>query len=304
VTRRTSRPGYTLLEILVASVIGLLLMAALYVAFSVIISDTSVGRDLTAESNLSRGIINRVGIDLGSPVGVLGPKSGGDPAASGGGSAATDASATTSASTGTAVTDTSSTDTGTAAVTPGANVPFQAGVVGTGDQLIIYLTRSPDYLRKRGTATATAVTPDLVKVTYYLHSSGKGLCRKEEPWVTGEGVWNSTAPDRGNEDGERIAPEVVNVQFEYASGSGYTSDWDGSIPDATGAACQGPPRAVRMTLTLEFVLKDGTTTTKDVTHVYPLRSAVGTGSFANAGPNSTASGTAGGSTTPTTGGAP
>lgn len=300
--RRPTRPGYTLLEILVASVLGLLLMAALYTAFSIIITDVSVGRDLTAESSLSRGIINRVGIDLGSPVGVLGPKSGGDPAASGGGSASTDSSSTGTTATTTTSTDTSGTA-GTSPVTTGTNIPFQAGVVGTGDQLIIYLSRSPDYLRKRTSLNATAaITPDLVKVTYYLHSSGKGLCRKEEPWVTGEGVWNSTAPDRTNEDGERIAPEVVNVQFEYASGTGYTSNWDGSTPDATGAACQGPPRAVRMTLTLEFILKDGTTTTKDVTHVYPLRSAVGTGSFANAGPNSTASSTGG--ATPTTGGSP
>lgn len=301
IRRRSSRPGYTLLEILIASVIGLMLMAALYVAFSLIISDTSVGRDLTAESNLSRGIINRVGIDLGSPVGILGPKSGGDPAASGGGSAATDSSSTGTAPT-TASTDTSSTGSTTTTTTT-TNIPFQAGIVGTTDQLIVYLSRSPDYQRKR-TGTSVAITPDLVKVTYYLHSSGKGLCRKEEPWVTGEGVWNSTAPDRANEDAERIAPEVVNVQFEYASGSGYTSDWDGSIADATGAACQGPPRAVRMTLTLEFILKDGTAVTKDVSHVYPLRSAVGTGSFANAGPNSTASGTGSGSTTAVTGGTP
>jgi len=295
VTRRpTRRRGYTLLEILVASVIGLLLMAALYASFSVILNDTSVGRDLTAESNLSRGIINRVGIDLGSPVGMLGPKSGGD---GGSGTASTGSGSTDSSSTGSAAT-TGSTDGSDSAVATGSNIPFQAGLVGTNNQLVIFLTRSPDYLRKRNTTPdpAAQVPSDLVKVTYYLHSSGKGLCRQERTWVTAEGVWNSTDPDRSSEDPDRIAPEVVDVRFEYASGSGYIGSWDGSAADASGATNMGPPRAVRMTLTLEFLLRDGSTTTKDVVHVFPIRSAVGTG-----GSTYTPST---GSTTPTTGGSP
>jgi prepilin-type N-terminal cleavage/methylation domain-containing protein len=296
------RPGYTLLEILVASVIGLLLMAALYAAFTVIIGDTSVGRDLTAESNLSRGIINRVGIDLGSPVGMLGPRSGGDPGASSGGTEDT-SSADTSASTGAATATTSgSTDASTTPVTTGTDIPFQAGLVGSSEQLIVFLSRSPEYLRKRGTAFDPAVlsSSDLVKVTYYMHSSGKGLCRQERSWVTSDGVWNSTDPDRSTEDQDRIAPEVVRVQFEYASGSGYVGSWDGSAADASGATNQGPPRAVRMTITLEFTLRDGTTVEKDVSHVYPIRSAVGLGGGTyTPSTASTASGT-----TPTTGGTP
>ncbi|MCU0705182.1 MAG: prepilin-type N-terminal cleavage/methylation domain-containing protein [Fimbriiglobus sp.] len=301
-----SRPGYTLLEILIASVIGLVLMAAVYAAFSIIVNDTTNGRDLTAESGLSRGLINRVGIDLGSPVGLLPPRSGGSGASGGGGSSTSDTSSSTTSATGsgtdTTATDTTSTDAATAgsAVVTGTNLPFQAGLVGTTNQLIVFLSRSPEYLRKRG-ATDAAITPDLVKVTYYLHSSGKGLCRQERPWVTADGVWNTTEPDRTTEDTDRIASEVVNVAFEYASGSGYVSDWDGSVADATGATNQGPPRAVRMTLTLEFTLRDGTTTTKDVSHVYPLRAAAGTGSFANTqSTDSTGTGTA----TTSTGGAP
>lgn len=300
--RRTRvRPGYTLLEILVASVIGLMLMAALYASFTIILSDTSVGRDLTAESNLSRGIINRVGIDLGSPVGMLGPRSGGDPGSSGsGGSSSTDSSSTGSAPTDSSSTSTS-TDGSTSAVTTGSDIPFQAGLVGTNNQLIIFLSRSPDYLRKRGAAPDpnAQASSDLVKVTYYLHSSGKGLCRQERPWVTADGVWNSTDPDRSSEDQDRIAPEVVNVSFEYASGSGYTSSWDGSAADASGATNQGPPRAVRMTLTLEFLLRDGTTTTKDVSHVFPIRASVGLG-----GSTYTPSTAATGSSTSSTGGSP
>ncbi len=298
-TRRHSprrRPGYTLIEILVASVIGLMLMAALYAAFNMILSDTSVGRDMTAESNLSRGIINRVGLDLGAPVGLLGPKSGGDPGTT---TTATDSEATTTATTAAATA--TSTD-GTSPVTTGSDIPFQAGIVGTSTQLIVFLSRSPEYLRNRGAAldpTAPAAS-DVVKVIYYLHSSGKGLCRQEQAWVTSDGVWNTTDPDRTTEDADRIAPEVVNVAFEYASGSGYTSSWDGSTADASGATNQGPPRAVRMTLTLEFTLKDGTTTTKDVSHVYPIRAAVGLGGGTYTPPSTDTTGT----TTATTGGTP
>jgi hypothetical protein len=151
-------------------------------------------------------------------------------------------------------------------------------------------------------ADPTAIAPpDLVKVTYYMHSSGKGLCRQEQAWVTSDGIWNTTDPDRTNEDGDRIAPEVVNVSFEYASGSGYTSSWDGSAGDASGATNQGPPRAVRMTITLEFTLKDGSTTTKDVSHVYPIRAAIGTGGGVYTPPTTTSSS---GSTTSSTGGSP
>jgi prepilin-type N-terminal cleavage/methylation domain-containing protein len=292
------RPGYTLLEILVASVIGLLLMAALYAAFTIIIDSTSVGRDSTSESNLTRGIFNRMGIDLGSPVGMLGPRSGGDASSSGTAPTADETTPTTGTGSTTASTDGGS----TTPVTTGSNIPFQAGLVGTGDQLIIFLSRSPDYIRKRGVPFDPAVLmpSDLVRVTYYLHSSGKGLCRQERPWVTSDGVWNSTDPDRSTEDADRIAPEVINMVLEYASGTGYVGNWDGSAADASGASCQGPPRAVRVTLTLEFTLRDGTTTTKDVTHTYPIRSAIGTGGGVYT-PPSTAS-TDG--TTPSTGGTP
>ncbi len=294
--------GFTLLEILVASVIGLLLMAALYASFTIILTDTSVGRDMMAESNLSRGIINRVGIDLGAPVGMLSPRSGGDPGTSTSSTSETESTATTTATTS-AATDSTATDGSTTPVTTGSDIPFQAGIVGTNNQLVVFLTRSPDYLRKRGTASdPTAIVPsDITKVTYYLHSSGKGLCRQEKQYVTSDGVWNTTDPDRTNEDTERIAPEVVNVSFEYASGSGYTSSWDGSAADASGATNQGPPRAVRMTITLEFQLRDGTTATKDVTHVYAIRSGVGLGGSTYT--PSTAS-TASGTSTATTGGTP
>lgn len=302
--RRPRRPGYTLLEILVASVIGLMLMAALYAAFTMVINDSSVGRDITAESNLSRGIINRVGLDLSSPVGMLPPKSGGDPSAGSNSTTSTASSMSTGAAGGTPTTSsgtgTTGTDPGSTAAATGSDIPFQAGLIGGGDQLVVFLTRSPEYLRKRGvTPDPSVLLPaDLVKVTYYMHSSGRGLCRQERSWVTSDGVWNTTDPDRSTEDADVIAPEVVAVAFEYASGSGYVGSWDGSAADASGATNQGPPRAVKMTFTLELPVRNGDPVQKDVSHVFPIRAAVGLGGSTYTAP------TTSGSTTPSSGGSP
>lgn len=299
---RTLRPGYTLLEILAATAIGVMLLAALYAAYDLTLKETATGRDLTAEADVSRAVVHRVGLDLVSAVGTLPPKSGQSSSSSGtsgGTTTATDTgttTGTTTATTGTGTataTDTSAatgmtttTDgstTTTSAVVSGTDIPFQSGVVGGGPQLVVFASKPPKYLTDRGVAyDPTLVQPaDLIRVVYYLHSQGKGLCRQEKPWVTADGVWNSSDPDRTNEDADLIAPEVVDVAFEFASGTGYVSEWDGSTSGTDGSACQGPPRAVKMTLTLEFAPPSAAATAqpvrKQVMHVFPIRAAVGPG---------------------------
>jgi type II secretory pathway component PulJ len=61
------RTGFTLLEVMLSSVITILLMAALYVALDVQLRQAQIGRDLVAQATLSRSIIQRLRIDL-SPV--------------------------------------------------------------------------------------------------------------------------------------------------------------------------------------------------------------------------------------------
>ncbi|MEO2090830.1 MAG: hypothetical protein ABGY75_15215 [Gemmataceae bacterium] len=143
------------------------------------------------------------------------------------------------------------------------------------------MSKPPKYLAERHVAYDPSVAQpgDLMRVTYYLHSSGKGLCRQERPWVTADGVWNSTDPDRGTEEDDLIAPEVANVTFEFASGSGYVSDWDGSQAGTDGSTNQGPPRAVKMTLTFEYPPEraGGDPIRKTVVHVFPVRASVGPG---------------------------
>ena len=263
---KTDRPGYTLLEILVASVIGLMLMAALYATFDLVFKQTNAGRELTAESELSRAVINRLNLDITSTIGLQAPKSGGSSTSGG-------ASATTSADTSA----TASTDSGTDTTSTATNVPFQSGIIGTGTQLTLFISKAPKYLRQRFSTFDPNARDgsDIIRVTYYMHSSGRGLCRQERPWVTADGVWNSTDPDTSTEANDLIVPEVSSVSFEFASGSGFTSEWDGSQGSTSGSTNTGPPRAVRMTFNLEFTEKNGTTVQKPYTHTFPVRAAVG-----------------------------
>jgi prepilin-type N-terminal cleavage/methylation domain-containing protein len=291
VRAKSLRPGYTLLEILVASVIGLMLMAALYATFDLVFKQTNAGRELTAESELSRAVINRLNLDITSTIGLQAPKSGGS--STSGGSSSTTTTDTSGAAAATTTDTSASTDTTTTAT----NIPFQSGIIGTGSQLTLFVSKAPKYLRQRFSTFDPNARDgsDIVRVIYYLHSSGKGLCRQERPWVTAEGTWNSSSPDTTTEDADLIVPEISSVSFEFASGSGFTSEWDGSQGGTDGSTNTGPPRAVRMTFNLEFTEKNGTTVQKPYTHTFPVRAAVGLATT----PASTA--TTDTSTTPSTG---
>jgi len=270
-TRRADRRGYTLLEVLIASAIAVLLLSALYFAFDLTIRSADTGRALVGESDLNRAVINRMAIDLSSPLGVLPPMSGG----------ATDGSAASSTTSDTATTTT----TAAAPATTDSPVPmtadplirFDAGVIGTGEQLIVFVSKVPTWLSDRETAAdPNALLPsDAHRIGYYLHSSGKGLCRQDKPWITADKVGNSTEIDRTNEDGEVIAPEIVAITFEYSDGTGYISEWDGSQASIDGSSSTGPPRAIKATITFEFTDREGNKAQKKITHIFAIRSGVG-----------------------------
>ena len=313
-----ARRGYTLLEILAASAIGIMLLAGLYVAYDMTLRQVTIGRDLTTEADLSRAIVDRVRLDLMSVIGVLPPKSGGAAASSSTettssaetgtatGSTTTETGGTTSTTTSSTTTTETTTESTTTTSGTTTDIPLQSGVVGGGQQLTAVVSRLPKYLADRNVPyDSTLIQPaDLTRITYYLHSSGRGLCRQERPWVTADGIWNSVDPDRSTEDQDNIAPEVVDVLFEFASGTGYVSEWDGSQAGNDGATNQGAPRAVRMTLTLEFA-QAGTGINeplrKMVVHTYPIRASVGPGPMTSS-TTTTDPTTTGTETTGTTGG--
>jgi prepilin-type N-terminal cleavage/methylation domain-containing protein len=280
---RKLRRGYTLLEVLLASVIALVLLGALYAALNLTLVRMDASRSAIVTNDLSRAVFNRMTTDIANTLGPLPPKSGGDGMTGGAsgsststttatGTATTGATGTTATGSATTTTDTTS----TAATSTTTNTPFGAGVVGTDKQATFFLSKVPTSLTDLDVVAGSDVSlpSDMRRVTYYLASDNAGLCRQEKPWVTADGVWNNTEPDRTDEASEVIAPEVKDITFEYYDGGTWQSTWDGSATDTDGVSLIGPPRAVRITLVLEFVGKNGPVQ-KTVRQVIPIRAAVG-----------------------------
>jgi prepilin-type N-terminal cleavage/methylation domain-containing protein len=287
--RQTRRAGYTLLEVLLASVLAVILLAALYATLDVTLLRMDVGREQVASNTVTRGLVNRMSADL---TGVLGPM----PPKSGGGSSSTSPSTSTpTTESGNSTPPTTGTGDTTADTTTGiegdttspdaqavfaADVPFQAGVIGTDRQFTVFMSQVPESLvNPEAAADPTLILPgDQRRVTYYMASDGSGLCRQVRPWVTADGVRNSVDPDYTAEAADLIAPEVKDVIFEYldAATGEYLTEWDGGMPGMDGVTPSGPPRAIRATFVLEFPGFGGGTVQKQVQHVFPVRSAVGT----------------------------
>jgi len=257
------RSGFTLIELLVASAIATLLMLSLYSAFDLTITQTEVGRERVAHTDLARSLISRMSGDLSGSLGLLPPLSGQKPESG-------------SSSGDTGMTDPAATDETTVA----ALLPFQAGVIGDEQSVTLFVSKVPRALLERSAAggeadTAAVLPPDLKRVTYYLASDGSGLCRQEKPWITATGTGDGTALDTTNEQAELLAPEVKAVSFEYLNGTGWDSSWDGSGTALDDSAMLGPPRAIRVTFTFELLDDRGQAAEKKVIHVFPVRAAIG-----------------------------
>jgi hypothetical protein len=275
--------------VLLASVLAVILLAALYATLDVTLLRMDIGRELVADNSLSRAVVNRMNADLSGVLGPMPPKSGG------GTSSTSPSTSSPTAESGGSTTPTTGTGTETATTDPttgiegdtlspdaqavfAADVPFQAGLIGTEQQFTVFASRVPESLVNPEAAfDPTLILPgDQRRITYYLASDGSGLCRQERPWVTADGVRNSVDPDYSTEAADLIAPEVRDVIFEYldAATGEYLTSWDGGVVGADGATPIGPPRAIRVTFVLEF--PGGGTTQKQIQHVFPVRAAVGT----------------------------
>jgi prepilin-type N-terminal cleavage/methylation domain-containing protein len=290
----TRRRGFTLLEVLLASLIALLLLSALYFAMDITLRQTQQSRDNVDVDNLARGVFTRINMDLASSLAPLPPKSGGNAAPSTSSSAsssttASSASAAAPTGAGTTAPDPSATTTttvtmsGDAAAAPqAADVGFQAGIMGTDKQLTVFHSRVPLALTTvdgLSAASSDVATPsDLYRVTYWI-SAGSGLCRQERPWVTADGIRDNTDPDYSTEATDVLAPEITDATFEYFDGTTWQSSWnpDGSTMSDDGVTPIGPPRAVRVTLNFSFPSSrpNGTAYETTLVKVIPVRAAPG-----------------------------
>src|SRR5207249_2263863 len=68
--RRNRRRGFTLLEVLLAAAIGVLLLAALYIAMEVQLNHARAGREAVEHSLLARALLRRMSNDIAPSLGA------------------------------------------------------------------------------------------------------------------------------------------------------------------------------------------------------------------------------------------
>jgi type II secretory pathway component PulJ len=295
------RPAYTLLEVLLAMVIGILLMAALYAAVDAQLTNSRAGREIIEASNLARSVLDRVAADIGPSLAPISPsrlKSSSQAAsasqtqlgAAGSAPATTGAASTTGATSSGTTTDTSSSATSpsSASGTTGSGVTFNQGVQGDATHLTLYTSRWPRELRTPADDANAPVLSDLRRVTWWL--AGGGLSRQEIKQATSDDALN--APDLSDNPALVIASQVTNLTFQYLDGSSgqWQDTWDGTIAGPDGSTPIGPPAAIAVTI--EITLPGGgPNARKSYRHVVALPTANGTTSSTSNSATNTQGGT-------------
>jgi type II secretory pathway pseudopilin PulG len=264
--RRPGRPGFSLLEMVLAVSIAMILLTAMYWLYSTQLQSAQTGREKLAEITLARSILTRMASDIVTQLGPYDPRVLPESAASSGASSTTDTTGTTG-TTGTntpAAGDTSGMDStssnSTMSAGPTSSVTgINLGVYGETTRLVLTVSRIPRAapLKPATTGAAAAdvapvVPSDLRRITYWLVGSAgdaQGLARQELTRVTSDDA--STFPPNGVDPTALvIAPEVANLTFEFFDGTNWVQSWDGTAPGPDGDTPLGPPAAIAITIEL------------------------------------------------------
>ncbi|HEY1377424.1 MAG TPA: type II secretion system protein GspJ [Gemmataceae bacterium] len=262
------RPAYTLLEVLLASAIAVLLMAALYVGMEVQLRHVQAGRELVNESSVVRNLLARINADV---AGCLTPIK---------------ATAAVASATGDVATD--------------VVVPLNGGVQGDNNVLTLWVSRVPKLPTGADAALADTQqlnSSDLRRVSYWLADGG--LARQDLDRVTADDDDSQLPPNVNNESQLIIAPEVTAVTFQYFDGTTWQDTWDGTALGPDGKTPVGPPRAVVINLSVRRAGADP----NDQTAVRNYRHVVAIGA-ANAQPTMSDDTTATGASSTTGGTSP
>jgi prepilin-type N-terminal cleavage/methylation domain-containing protein len=288
---RHCRPGFTLLEVLLAAAIGVLLMAGLYTALNLTLSHAQAGRDKVEQSTIARSLFNRISIDIltelapsrptpsGSGGGGMGGMGGGGGmgGAGGGGAGAGASGNTGQAGSSTAQSSSSSSSSSSNITGLGGTFQFNQGVQGDNGTLVLYVSRVPSELDPSWNGDDVPIVSDLRRITYWLSSGG--LSRQEIKVATSDDDSVTGLPtDLPDDPSLVLAPEVQSLTFQYFDGTNWQDTWDGTqTPSAGGNYPQGPPVAIA--ITMELVLPGGETGSakrKTFRHVIAIPTANGT----------------------------
>ena len=292
----SAREAFTLLEVVLAISIGMVLLYGLYRVMELQVAQSQVGRELVEQGTVARGIFTRMSGDILSSIRPVDPReaiesttsssetgtdssstTGGTTSSTGGttGTTGTPTTGTTTTDTtgGTTSTTTPSTTTGTSTTTA-LTEPFNIGVAGGPDYLILTIGRVPRELSiYQADPEKAQVVSDLRRVMYWLGSGNKGLARYHSTRVTAADL--ATGPEAVPEgEIQYLAPEVAALTFEYFDGGGWVESWDSSFAE-DGTTPQGPPAAIRITVSLRRgeADADGQAATDQFTHVVLLPTA-------------------------------
>lgn len=245
--QRQSRPAFTLLEVLLASAIGVLLMAALYQAMSVQFQHAQEGRDLVEQGTLARSLLARISSDISA---ALCPVE-------------SDSSSTQSLS------------------SLSGEVKVNVGVQGEANRLILYISRVPRELNWGSPGETAADVPtgvcDQRRICYWLVGSGDpplGLARQELKLVNSEEALTSLPPDIPDAESYIMAEEVKSLTFNYFNGS-WQDSWNSSLSGSDSTTSQGPPLAIAIELGIG---SPGSANWRTYRHVVSIPSGSGGGS--------------------------
>jgi hypothetical protein len=210
-----------LLEVLLASAIAVLLMAALYVGMDVQVRSIQAGRDKVNETALVRNLIARMSADA---VGTVTP-----------------------------ITATVAVTSATGDSTSDPVTPFNGGIQGGNDVLTMWVSRLPALPTGPDAANADTQqlnSSDLHRVSYWLADGG--LARQDLDRVSAsEDDPDGALPPNVSDEGKFVlAPEVTAVVFRYFDGENWQDTWDGTVLGDDGKTPVGPPRAIEVTLSI------------------------------------------------------
>jgi prepilin-type N-terminal cleavage/methylation domain-containing protein len=291
------RSGFTLLEMLLATLISALLMGAIYVAFDLQIRHAQEGRDIIEQSTLVHSLFARMTSDIKKCVGPIAPvqplrlsltpssgtatagTSSGTPASGTTNSGSTNSTATTDASSATS--SASGTSAGTASTVPPSRdtVQYLLGIQGGPNSLTLYISQVPSELDR----SRMEILSDLRLVSYWVATDGSrplGLVRREFAQVTADqATGSSAAANPSTEGAHMLAEEVQSVQFRYFDGTNWVDTWDGSTLGPDGLTPIGPPMLIEISMAVLAPSGDnpswGQPSLKLYRHVVPVLTADG-----------------------------
>jgi prepilin-type N-terminal cleavage/methylation domain-containing protein len=263
------RPAYTLLEVLLATAIGALLMAGLYTSLNITLRHAQAGRDKVEQITVARALLTRMAADIAPNLPAPKPPS---TSSSGAGGASSNQASNNSSTSGSQSGGASSLPAGL-----GGTVTFNYGVQGDSTRLAIYTDRVPRELDPSWKGEDVPTVSDLRCIYFWL--SGNGLSREELKLATADDVLNGLPSDLPDDPSFVIAPEVRSLSFQYFDGSNWQDSWDGTqTPSSGGSNAQGPPLAIAITIGLAVPGSDPNSDEvklKTYRHVVVIRTANG-----------------------------